>query len=82
MRSWFKKRKYPEDLINSEISKVKFSNLRLKSNDKNHNMKGIVLVLTYCPMLKSLSAVVDKSLSILYMDNEVRKVFTPPPLIL
>ena len=49
MKLWFSKREYPEDLINSEISKVKFSNLRLKSNDKNDNRKGIPLVATYHP---------------------------------
>ena len=41
MKSWFRKREYPEDLISSEMSKVKFSNLRLKSNDKNQTMKRI-----------------------------------------
>ena len=46
MKSWFCKKEYPEDLISSAISKVKFSNLRLKSNDKNHNMKGIPLAVT------------------------------------
>ena len=47
MKSRFRKRKYPEDLISSEMSKVRFSNLKLKSNDKNHNMKGKPLVVTY-----------------------------------
>ena len=74
-------KEYPEDLISSEMSKVKFSNLRLKSNDKNHNMKRISLVVKYHPLLKSLSAIIDKSLSILYLDNEVKKVFTPRPQI-
>ena len=33
--------------------------------------------MTYHPLLKSLSAIIDKNLSILYMDKEVRKVFNP-----
>ena len=41
MKSWFWKREYPQNLVSSEMKKVKFSSLRLKSNDKNHNMKGI-----------------------------------------
>ena len=81
MKSWFSKSEYPEDLINSEMSKVMFSNLRLKSNDKNHNRKGIPLVVTYHPLLKSLSAIIDKNLSILHMDKEVKKVFTPRPMV-
>ena len=81
MKSWFRKREYPENLISSEMNKFKFSNLRLKSNDKNHNMKRIPLVVTYHPLLKSLSAIIDKNLRILYMNNEVKKVFTPRHLV-
>ena len=73
---WFRKRKYPEDLISSEMGKVMFSNLKLKSNDKNHNMKGITLAVTYHPLLKSLSALIDKNVSILCMDKEVKRVIT------
>ena len=62
------------------MSKIKFSNLRLKSTDKNQNMKGIPLVVTYHPVLKSFSAIIAKNLSILHMDKEVKKVFTPPPM--
>ena len=65
-----------ESLIRSEMNKVKFSNLRLKSNDKNHKMKGIPLVVWYHPLLKFLSGIIDKNLSTLYMDKEVKKVFT------
>ena len=63
MKSWFRKKEYLEDLINSDMRKVKFSNLRLKSNDKNHTMKGIPSVVTYHLLLKSLSAIIDKNLS-------------------
>ena len=38
----------------SEMTKVKFFNLRPKSNDKNHNLKVMSLVVTYHPLLKSL----------------------------
>ena len=66
MKSLFKKRKYPEDLISSEMTKVRFSNLRLKSNDKNHNMKGIPHHL----LLKSVGTNIAKN-----------KVFTPPAMV-
>ena len=81
MKWWFRKREYPENLISSETNKVKFSNLSLQSNDKNHNKKGIPLVVTYHPLLKSLSAIIDKKLSILYMNKEVKKVFNPRPIV-
>ena len=70
MWTWFRKREYLEDLINSEMRKVKFPKLRLKSNDKNHNKKEIPLIVLYHPLLKSLKAIIDKNLSILYMDKE------------
>ena len=76
MKSRFRKREYPENLIRSEINKVK-SNFRPKNNNKNHNMKGIPLVVTYHTLLKSLSGIIDKNLSILYMNKEIKNVFTP-----
>ena len=81
MKLWFRKRESPERLIRSEMKKVKFSNLMPKNNDKKHNMKGIPLVVTYHPLLKSLSGIIDKNLSILYMDKEVKKVFTPGSMV-
>ena len=65
MKLWSRKKEFSEDLISSEIRKVKFSNVRSKINDKNHNMKGIPLVATHHPLLKSFSAIIDKSVSIL-----------------
>ena len=76
MKSWFRKGEYPKNLIRSEMNKVKFSIFRPKNSDKNHNMKGVTLVVLYHPLLKSLSGIIDKKLSILYMDKEVKKVFT------
>ena len=81
MKSWFRKREYPGNLIRSEMNNVKFSNFRPKNSDNNNNMKGIPLVVTYYPLLKSLSGIIDNSLSILHMDKEVKKVFTPQPMV-
>ena len=50
-------------------------------NDKNHNMKGVPLVVTYHLLLKSLSAIINKNLSILCMDKEVKRVFAPRPMV-
>ena len=61
---------------------LKFSNLRLKSNDKSQNTKGIPKIFTYHHLLKSLSAFTDKNLSNLYMNDDVKKVITPRPMVL
>ena len=44
-------------------------------------MKGIPLVVTYHSLLKSLSAIITKNLSILHLDKEMKKVFTPPTMV-
>ena len=59
--SWFRKRDYPEDLISSEMGKVRFSNLKLKSVDKNHNMNSISLVVSHHFLLKSISAIIVRN---------------------
>ena len=43
-------------------------------------IKIIPLAVTCHPLLKSLNAVIDKNLSILCMDKEGRRVFTPRPM--
>ena len=77
MKLQFGKREYPVNLIWSEMNKVNFSNFRSKSNDKNHYMKEIPLVVTYHPLLKFLSGIIDKNVSIWCMDKEVKQVLTP-----
>ena len=75
---------HPEGLISFQIRQVKFSNLRLKSNDKNHNTvwkKNIQLVVTYHPWLESLSAIINKNLSNLHMDKDVKRVPTSQPVV-
>ena len=43
------------------MRKATFSNLGLKGNDKNHNSKGIPLVVTHHPFLKSLRGIAEKT---------------------
>ena len=44
-------------------------------------MKAAPFVMTYHPKLKSMKKVFHKYLNLLYMDNEVKRVFTPKPMI-
>ena len=43
--------------------------------------KGIPLVITYHSLLESLTAIIDKNLSILCTDKEVKRVFTPQSMV-
>ena len=60
------------------MKKLKFSHV---SNNKSQNrvLKRIPLVTTYHPLLNSLGKVLSKILNILYMDEEVKKVFINDP---
>ena len=58
---------------------VKFSNIERKSNSKTQ--KGIPLVVAYYPLLKSLSIIVNNNIYLLHMDQEVKKTFTPQPMV-
>ena len=58
------------DLIQKEISKVKFSGDWNKNKNKKKS-KVVTLVMTFHPLLKDL----------LYMDEEAQTGFTPGPMI-
>ena len=44
-------------------------------------MKAVPFVMTYHPKLKSMKKLVLKYLDLLYMDNEVKRVFSPKSMI-
>ena len=79
MKSWFLKRGYSEGVIDKEMEKVKFNHSHFIG--KHNSKKGIPLVVTYHPLLKSLSKIISKNLHLLYLDEEVKRVFTPRPMI-
>ena len=60
--------------------KVKFSNLKIKSNGQNNNMKSISSHTNH-PLLKSLNTIFDKNLSLLYLSKDEKKGFIPRPII-
>ena len=79
MIPWFFKREYLEKLISAEMEKVKFSNIERKSNSKTQ--KGVPLVVTYQPLLKSLSSINNNNIYLLYMAQEVKRTFTPQTMV-
>ena len=76
MKSWFLKRGYPNNVIEKEMKKVKFSKI---SSTRKDNAKGVPLVVTYHPGLKNINQIINKNLHLLYMDQEVKKVFHQSP---
>ena len=78
MKSWFLKRGYPNDVIEKEMKKVKFSKV---SSTRKDNTKGVPLVVTYHPGLKIIDQMINRNLHILDMDQEVKNVFTPKPML-
>ena len=76
MKSWLLVRVYPENLIESEIKNVKFVS-KNRNNNRGKSLKAVPFVMIYHPKLKSTSKVILKYLDLLYMDDEVTRVFTP-----
>ena len=79
LRSWFLKRSCPEKFIKTEMSKVKFDVGNKRSN--NRQKKGVPFVVTFHPKLKVLQNIIKKHLCLLYMNDEVKRVFTPKPMV-
>ena len=80
MKSWFEVSGYRQEPVESGIKKVKFSQNR-NTQKKSKVCKGVPFVMMYHLMFKSIGKVINKNLNLLYMDNEVKKVFTPWPMI-
>ena len=81
MKSWFEVRGYPTKLIEQEMEKVDF----LKNGNRVRQWdpkKAVPFVLTYHFLFKSVGKIINKNLNLLYMDKEVKKVFTPKTMIL
>ena len=78
MKSWFLKRSYPNDVIQKKMKKLSSLKYHLPERD---NTKGVQLVVTYHPGLKNIDQIVNRNLHLLYMDQEVKKIFTPKSMV-
>ena len=81
MKSWFLVSGYPRGLIESEMKKVTFTS-KNRNTKRVKSLKVVPFVMTYQPKFKSISKVILRYLDLLYMDKEIKKVFTPKPMIL
>ena len=73
------RRGYPEKVINAEMCKVRFNSENRRFNNKQE--KEVPFVVTFHSHLKVLQRIVDKHLHLLYMNDEVKRVFTPKPMV-
>ena len=61
------------------MEKVNFRENKKKSGINKR--KGVPFVVTYHPKLKNLSKIIKDNLYLLYVNDEVKKTFTPSPMI-
>ena len=78
IKSWFLKREYPEIMIDEEMKKFKFSG---KFSNNSNGSKGDPFLVTYHPSLNCLSRIIKDNLNILYMNRELKAVFSPEPMV-
>ena len=60
------------------MGKVKFSGYTTRNKNEK---KRIPLVITYHPSLKNIGRIISQNLYILYMNEDVKNVFTAAPMI-
>ena len=75
MKIWFQKRRYPENIIENEMKKVKFPSCNKAQRKKS---KGIAFVVT---LLKQLEGILRRNMYLLNMNAEVKQTFTPVPMV-
>ena len=80
MKTWFLRQSYPKNLAESEKKKVKFWHA-FNNKSRNRALKRIPLVPTHHPLLDSLVKVLSRNFNILYMDEEVKKMLYPGPMV-
>ena len=78
MRSWFCRRGYFKGLVEKEITNVKFSGYTKRNKREK---KGVPFVITYHQSLKNIGRIINQNLCILFMNEEVKSVFTSALMI-
>ena len=78
MKSWFLDKAYSKHMINLEMEKVSFSQ---SNNNTNELGTEVPFVMTYHPKLKVVPQLMKVLQHLLYQDELVKKLFTPPPIV-
>ena len=61
-------------MVNQRIQRWKRLKFPCASRKTDTKIKGIPLVITYCPLLKDFPSVIRKRLHILYLNKEVNEI--------
>ena len=78
MKEWFLKRGYPEPVIKKEMKEVPYYKQGQKSKKVE---KGVPFVVTYHAVLNKLFSIIHINFYLLYMNQEVKNIFTPWPIV-
>ena len=81
LKNWFCERGYPGGLIDEQLQRIKGKSREQLFRPKGMDNKivGVPVVVTYHPHLENISKIIKKHIKHLYVDPEVRSVFTPLP---
>ena len=78
MKEWFIKKACLRYVIEKEMNKVRFSKHGQQSKKVE---KGVPFVVTYHSLLDKLSCIIHKNLYLLFINEEVKNVFTPGSIV-
>ena len=78
MKEWYIKKGYPESVIEKEMKKVRFS----QQGQKFKKVEKVEYHLHYHSSLNKLSSIIHRNLYLLYMNQEVKNVFTSGPSVI
>ena len=77
-RSWFQERACPNKILDEELVKVRFSN---QENTWSKKSKGILLVVTYHPLLQMLNNIIKNPLTSCMLTMSWEKYISPGPKV-
>ena len=72
------KSSYPEHLVDTVMKKAKF---KPREKTEKRKLKGVPFVVTYHPSLKCLHKIIRGNTYLLYMNEEVKNLFPPGPMV-
>ena len=81
LTKWFLERGYPENSVKKQIEKAKNTNLDKKEAKNKEKCGAVPFVITYNKRFDNLNSKLRKHCEILFLNEEVKQVFSPPPFV-
>ena len=79
--SWFGKRGYPKKLVGSQLRRAVEKKAEQLSEHQTIHGTGVPLVVTYHPRFYDFGRIIRKNFIYLYVEKQVKQVFTPAPFV-